>query len=353
MKSTVLLVDDSRLVREVVRDLLAYVPDAEICGEATNGRDALVLIERENPDLVIMDVEMPEMDGISTLREIRARGLKTTVVILSVLTQKGAAESLEAMSLGAVDFIPKPSPTSGIKLDHMQDIVIQKVRGILYALREQKKRREARSVAGPEPVRTPVAQPRRKREDQYRLVVIGSSTGGPQALQNIFTNLPGDFPVPIVVVQHMPPLFTAAFAERLNRLSQLEVAEAGEGSELRPGTVFIAPGDRHVELSGGIGACHLRLSDAPAVFSHKPSIDVTIQSAVQLFGERMIAVLMTGMGRDGVAGMKAVRDRGGLTLAQDEESSVVFGMNRRAIEEGGVDLVVPLGDIAGVLQQFF
>ena len=350
MKSNVLLVDDSRLVREVVRDLLVYVPDAEICGEATNGREALELIESKKPDLVIMDVEMPELDGISTLREIRDRGLETTVVILSVLTQKGAAESLEAMSLGAVDFIPKPSPTSGIKLDQMQDLVVQKVRGILYALREKKKRRENREVAPATPV---PSRPVRKIEEQYRLVVIGSSTGGPQALQKVFTNLPADFPVPIVVVQHMPPVFTAAFAERLNHLSGLTVTEASEGVALEPASVYIAPGDRHVELTGGLAEPRLRLSDAPPVFSHKPSIDVTLQSAVENFNDRMIAVLMTGMGRDGVAGMKAARERGGLTVAQDEESSVVFGMNRRAIEEEAADLVIPLDDIAGVLQQFF
>jgi two-component system chemotaxis response regulator CheB len=344
--SRILLVDDSPTVRRAVADMLADAPGRNEIVEASNGRECLERLSAGGFDLVILDVEMPEVDGLATLKEMQRRGVRTPVLMLSALTQRGALTTFRALDLGALDYIPKPAPDSGLSLKDIHVNLVQRVQDLLLAQRESSA--TVPSPAAPAPEARPVAGAKR-----YEVLLIGASTGGPQALQEIFRGLPAQFPVPILVVQHMPPVFTSAFAERLNAISPLEVSEAVDGAEIRPGRAFVAPGNRHMRIKRGGAGLQIELDDSAPVFSHRPSIDVTFRSAEEIFGSHAAALLMTGMGRDGVDGMLRIRASGGLTLAQDEASSVVFGMNRRAIEAGAAERVVELKNVVAVLQAYF
>lgn len=369
MSFQVLLVDDSRLTRRIVADTLEELPDLEIVGEAENGRECLnILATARRVDLVIMDVEMPVLDGISTLKEMSARipaDRRPAVLMLSVLTQHGALTTFRALDLGALDFVPKPSANTGLDLEAIQFLLLGRVREIMQSKREQAvvARTLVPSVSGvaladPAGLTGP-AQVEVKRSHikpvpgSYEMLVIGCSTGGPQALQGIFRALPKSFPVPILVVQHMPPFFTAAFADRLNGLGPMTVVEAISGMSLKPGHAYLAPGDRHMLIRKNGNEYLTELSDDPPLRAHRPAIDKTLLSAVDVAGRRVCALIMTGMGRDGVEGMEALDQVGGLTLAQDEASSVVFGMNRRAIESGAIYQVVELKNVVEVLSVYF
>lgn len=342
----VLIVDDSVLVRTAVRDMLSRnFKQIHFLEDADNGWTALERIMKWRPDLVILDVEMPRMDGLTLLKELQRRRIRPSILMLSVLTQKGARISLEALESGALDFIPKPGPGSGLTLQDIEDLLVSRVNGIFQVIRD---------LTDLNPGHLPVAPAKRSySSNHYEVLFLGSSTGGPIALQQIFEKMPGNFPVPIVVVQHMPPVFTHAFAERLNRISKLEIHEAQDGDIPAPGTVFIAPGNRHmtIEKKGNQPVIHLN-DDLPR-HAHRPSIDVTLESLIQSFGGHVAAVIMTGMGWDGAAGMKALYDAGGLTIAQDEQSSVVFGMNRRAIELGAIMRIEHLKNMVEVLMSYF
>ncbi|MBE7438339.1 MAG: chemotaxis-specific protein-glutamate methyltransferase CheB [Spirochaetales bacterium] len=323
----VLIIDDSRLFRRVTVDILADLPGVQV-HEAANGEAGLAVLEKEAIDLVVLDVEMPVMDGLETLRMIKKKGLAVPVIMQSALTRAGAEITLQALELGAADFIPKPA--QGQDPMELRDLLLEKVRAFLGL------------DQAPEPR---LVRKREQRESRFDLLVIGSSTGGPQALQLIFQRLPADFTIPILVVQHMPPVFTRAFADRLNSISPLTVMEARDGLRLSAGQAYLAQGGFHLALSGHADDCQLRISDAPPLHSHRPSIDFTIYDAVSIYGGRIMGLIMTGMGRDGVDGMGMIYGAGGLTLAQDEPSSVIYGMNRRAVEAGVIDQVLALGDI--------
>ena len=362
----ILLVDDSRLTRRIVADTLAAIPEAEIVGEAANGQECLDFLKEHGADLIIMDVEMPVMDGISTLKElaqlypdVRER---PSVLMLSVLTQHGALTTFRALDLGALDFVPKPSPNSGLDLDAIRNILVARVRGVVQNRAEPASESAATfrpaliPVTGAGAGANPGAKPAKdspRPGGKYALLVIGCSTGGPQALQTIFRSLPSRFPVPIVIVQHMPPFFTAAFADRLNGLGPLTVVEAISGMSLKPGHAYLAPGDRHLLIKKNGNEYLTELNDDPPLRAHRPAIDKTLLSAVAQAGGQVAALIMTGMGRDGVSGMEAVAAAGGLTLAQDEASSVVFGMNRRAVEAGAIYQIVELKNIVEVLSGYF
>lgn len=341
MNFRVLLVDDSALVRAAVKEILGKIENLEVCGEARQGEEAIRRIIIDRPDLVIMDVEMPVMDGLSTLREIKERGLPVEVLMLSVLTQRGADITFQALELGALDFVPKPSPDSGLTLFDVEHILITKISELIQTRREHRL-----------PTRIRKETPLKKGLVEYQALVIGSSTGGPRALQQIFEHLSGNFQVPIVIIQHMPPVFSNAFARRLDTLSPLKIKEAEDGDLLKRGHVYIAPGDQHLLIEQKGNPPVIRLNHERRVNGHRPSIDVTLFNFIKVFKSRMAALIMTGMGKDGADGMKLLHDEGGLTLAQDEQSSVVFGMNRRAIELGGIDRVLPLEKIAPSLEEY-
>ena len=327
---SVLVVDDSAFMRKMVTQILSDAEGIQVVGQAINGIDALAKIEKLRPDVVTLDVEMPQMDGIAALREIN-RTHKLPVVMLSSLTQAGAATTLQCLELGAVDFVGKPSGAISLDIEKIGAELVSKVKTAART-------RFLKPVVAARPTHDFSRLPRRK-----SLIVIGSSTGGPRALQSVIPFLPADLKIPVVVVQHLPAPFTATLAQRLNEASALEVREIVSGETLQPGIVYVAVGSRHLEFD-----LHGRaaITDGPPVHGVKPSVDVTISSLVRTYGPRMLGVLLTGMGVDGAAGLKAIYNAGGSTMAEHESTCVVYGMPKAAIEMGVVQDIVPLDQIA-------
>ncbi|MBC7252864.1 MAG: chemotaxis response regulator protein-glutamate methylesterase [Actinobacteria bacterium] len=336
-KVRVLIVDDSALVRKLLRDIINTDPEMEVAGTAVNGVEAIRAIAELKPDVVTMDIHMPEMDGLTALGYIM-RKMPVPVVMLSAMAQKGAAATLKALELGAVDFITKPSHyPSAVK--EVREEVILKIKTAFHArgrLRGAFPR--AKERRGPLPGVKPV------REE--KLVVIGASAGGPRALVEIMPMFPRDIPAALLIVQHMPGVFTRSFASRLNSISVLPVREAEEGDEIEPGTALVAPGGKDLIVCpdrSGLG--RVELMDSPNRTGATPRIDATMITAAETFGPRTIGVIMTGMGSDGAKGMGIIKKNKGSTIAQDEASCLVFGMPKVAIEKGHVDWVVSLEKI--------
>ena len=330
----VLVVDDSAFMRKMVSEILTRDPGLSVAGQARDGADALAKLETLQPDVITLDIEMPVLDGISTLTEILRRR-PTPVVMLSSLTQAGAEATLRCLELGAVDFVGKPS--GAISLD------IEKIGGELIG--KVKAAARARLPGGPP---APAARPDvpsapRVGPEKIAVLALGASTGGPRALQQIVPMLPAGLGVSIVIVQHMPAGFTASLAKRLEQTSPFTAREAADGDRLRPGQILVAPGGRHLQFEAGGVA---RLTDEPPIHGVRPAVDVTLSSLAGLYGPRLLAVLLTGMGRDGARALKQISDRGGLTLAEDESTCVVYGMPKAAFDLGGVGRLLPLGEIA-------
>jgi two-component system chemotaxis response regulator CheB len=340
----VMIVDDSPLVRKIASDILNQDPDIRVVATAANAEFALAKLERTQPDVITMDMEMPGMGGLEAIGAIMKRR-PTPVVMLSAHARRGAELTLQALEVGAVDFILKPSGSLSGGLEAVARELVEKIRsssGIdLQSLKESR-------LAGPDmPPAAPPAQALRPAGRQnYELVAIGTSTGGPVALKTVLSGLSGHFPLPIVVVQHMPPVFTRAFAERLDASSALQVKEAEHGDRLLPGRVLIAPGDQHMTVRRDGGKPQVLLNRREAVCGHRPSVDVLMQSVAREYGEAAIGVIMTGMGRDGAKGIHELHGKGGFVMAQDKESSVIFGMNREVIIGGDADSVLPVNRIA-------
>jgi two-component system chemotaxis response regulator CheB len=345
-KTKVLVVDDSPVVRKVIRGILEDVTAIGAVDTAPNGRLALRKIDTFDPDVVTMDVEMPGMNGLSVLRRIMAKSPRP-VIMLSAYTFDGASKTIRALELGAVDFIQKPGSRLSRDISTVGEELVAKVLALAdsSALRptEETTKPTATSVSPPSSkVTVPTAT---------SLVAIGASTGGTEAIRHILTNIPKDFPVGIVVVQHMPEGFTKAFAERLNELCEIEVKEASHRDMVFPGRALIAPGHSHMIVRHEMGACYVDLNRQPQVSGHRPSVDVLFDSVAKVFGRTSAAVLLTGMGRDGASGMARIHDAGGFTIAQDEKSCVVFGMPKAAIEAGSVDEVAHLHRIPGLIKK--
>lgn len=338
-KITVLIVDDSALVRQLLVDMISQDPELEVAGIARDGVEAIKMTQDLDPDVITMDIHMPEMDGLSALEYIMKKSPRP-VVMLSALVKKGAAPTLKALELGAVDFIAKPSqfPTS---VNEVREDVIDKIKA---AARSRAKEVWERTRRAKPPKKVKV---RRESVRGGRLVVIGASAGGPRALAEIVPALPEEIPASIVVVQHMPEPFTASFAERLNSKARVEVREAINGEELEEGLALVVPGgqDLMFEKIGG-GKVRARLLPTVAKHGASPVIDVTMESAAQVFEERAIGVLLSGMGSDGAMGLGMIKDSGGQTIAQDEETCLVFGMPKAAIERHLVSEILPLEKIA-------
>ncbi len=352
-KIRVLIVDDSAFVRTFIRQTLEKYPNIEVVGVARDGEDAIRKAEQLQPDVVTLDVEMPRKSGLEALPEI-LRVANTAVIMVSSLTQEGAEATIEALEKGAADFIPKPASLIGSDaVEDFRRVLVEKVQ--LVGLHKDRFRRIHRvTPVRKEPYITVDSgfKERRREAKKSRLVVIGVSTGGPLSLQQVIPLLPADFPLPVIVVQHMPPQFTRSLADRLNTLSAIAVKEAEEGDVLQPRQVFVAPGGRQMLVrSRGVGAV-LHIVDSGEQYRNeifKPSVNVTTFSAIEVFGGKIIGVMMTGMGSDGKKAFVELHRRGGTIIAQDEQSCVVYGMPRAVIEAGVADYIVPLDKIAPTL----
>jgi two-component system chemotaxis response regulator CheB len=368
----VLIVDDSALMRNLIGKMVEATPGLVIADKAMNGRFALDKIPRVNPDVIVLDLEMPEMNGIEFLKERKKLGMDIPVIILSSIAAKGAAVTMEALSLGASDFIQKPSGSISEDIHTVRDHLVE----LLLSYGSQYRKTHGKKLVAPGeakavnpasmtainkasisissilglsstssagPVKPP---PQLRKPAKTEIVAIGISTGGPDALREVFAKLDEDLRVPIVVVQHMPAGFTSEFAKSLDRICPLEVKEAEEGEPLVPGRIFIAQGNRHLEVARKGVSMVAHLSDDPLVSGHRPSADVLFASVALTYTNHALGVIMTGMGRDGAQQLGTIYKEGGMTLGQDETSAVVYGMPRVAYELGHVMEQVPLGKMA-------
>jgi two-component system chemotaxis response regulator CheB len=335
-KIRVLIVDDSVVIRRLVAVELARDPAIEVAGCAPNGRIALARLPELCPDLVILDIEMPVLNGLETLKALRKTYPKLPVIMFSSLTECGAAASLEALALGATDYFAKPTCVGGLE-------------GSLRVIREELIP-AIKAICAPPTRRRPIviALPHRgfAVPGTVRVLAIGASTGGPNALAALFEQFPADFPVPIVVVQHMPPMFTKFLADRLSDRSPIRVVEAADGATLVPGMAWIAPGGHHMVVEADGPDHRLAIHQEPPENSCRPAVDVLLRSVARTFGPDSLTLILTGMGQDGLRGAVAIREAGGQVLAQDEASSVVWGMPGAVARAGLADAVLPLDAIA-------
>jgi two-component system chemotaxis response regulator CheB len=341
----VLVVDDSVVVRRLVTRVLDGDPAIEVVGAAANGRIALAKIGQLQPDVVTLDIEMPEMDGLATLAELRPRWPRLPVIMFSTLTERGAEATLEALSLGASDYVTKPTglhnPAEAMAAVHAE--LVPKIKA-LHGRRRLSRMPQATPTA---PSAAPAAPAVKAHADaRIDVVAIGVSTGGPNALADLLPALPAGFPVPVVVVQHMPPVFTRMLANRLDGRCAVGVVEAEGGETLMPGRVHIAAGGRHLALARQGTSVVAVANDDPPENSCRPAVDVLFRSVAALYGTGALAVVLTGMGQDGLRGAEAIRAAGGQVVAQDEASSVVWGMPGFVTRAGLADAVLPLDAIA-------
>jgi two-component system chemotaxis response regulator CheB len=346
-KIKVLLVDDSAVVRQVLQAVLDQEPDIHVIGAASDPVFAMEKLTKEWPDVIVLDVEMPRMDGITFLKKIMAEH-PTPVVICSTLTEKGAETTMQALSAGAVEIITKPKV--GLK-SYLQESSNDLVHAIRAAAQANVHRKVKAAASLPQvtvklnaDAILPAATPHAMAQTTERIVAIGTSTGGTQALEAVLTTLPRVCPG-IVIVQHMPEKFTALFAERLNGLCQIEVREAKNNDRVIPGLALIAPGGRHMLLKRSGAYYHVEVVEGPLVNRHRPSVDVLFRSVAKFAGKNATGIIMTGMGDDGARGLKEMLDAGAPTVAQDEATCVVFGMPKEAIKLGAAKRVVPLHEI--------
>ena len=355
----VLVVDDSVVVRRLVTDALSEDPAIEVIGSAANGRLALTKVAQLAPDLVTMDVEMPEMNGIEAVRELRRAGHHMPIIMFSTLTERGAEATLDALVAGASDYVTKPSNTGSLKesLAQVAGQLLPKIKALVPRVRLG----SASALRNPMPGAAPRAAGIARVPDgvhrlpgvlraeptphAVRAVILGSSTGGPEALSRFVSGLSAPLPVPMLIVQHMPPVFTRQLAARLDRMGPSTVVECAGDEELLPGHVYVAPGDRHLELRRSGAGVRTILTDSPPVNFCRPSVDVMFRSAVGMLGGDLLAVVLTGMGADGRTGCEAVVTAGGTVVVQDEATSVVWGMPGAVAAAGLAHRVLPIADI--------
>ena len=374
MAIRVLVVDDSSFFRRRLTEIIAADPEMVVAGTANNGREAVERALELKPDVITMDVEMPVMDGIQAVREI-LKTQRIPILMFSSLTHNGAKATLDALEAGATDFLPKKFEDIARDKADAIDLLRQRIKAV--AKRRLSVKPATPAVTPPAPISRPVAapiartpasraellrtvdrldssesleRPFKPTGKQYKIVAIGTSTGGPVALQTIITALPANFPLPILLVQHMPAAFTGAFAARLNTLAKIEVKEAADGDVLRPGVAYLAPGGKQMLLEGSETHCKIRIKedDSPRI-TFKPSVDITFGSTAKVFQDKVLAVVLTGMGSDGRDGSRLLKQFGSRIWAQDEASSVVYGMPQAVTAAGLTDVEVGLADVASKL----
>ncbi len=365
-KIKLLVVDDSSVMRKLISQMVGSDPEIEVVATAMNGIFALQKIEKYDPDMILLDIEMPQMDGVEFLIKRRELNIHTPVVVLSSMGRSRPELTLKCIELGASDFIMKPGGAISLDIEQVKEEVIAKIKyfnkkNTRREIDHKELKKDIQKIRSAHPVDThsrpshvhhsAPKQGNLELKDKINkirfleLVAIGISTGGPNALREILPTLPADFPLPIVIVQHMPPGFTKEFAKGLDEICQLSCKEAEDGDVIEKGWIYIAPGNKHIIVNDHSGKKKIKLDDSPPVCGHKPSAEYLFENLSEIYGNRVLAAIMTGMGRDGAKGIKKIWKMGGYTIAQNEASCVVFGMPKVAIEEGGIDEVLELHNI--------
>ncbi len=341
-KIKVLIVDDSAVIRRLITQAIERDPGIEVAGVAQNGAIALQRIQQSPPDVITLDVEMPEMDGIQTLRTLRVKHPNVRVIMFSTLTARGAATTMEALALGASDYVAKPAASGGIdrSIEALSSELIPKIKQFFQSPGD---------VSRPPPavrqLPTRAAGPSAKTWNEPEVLLIGVSTGGPTALHEIVPQFPASFPLPVLIVQHMPPIFTKLLADRLSARGRIRVEEARNGMPAEPGKALIAPGNFHMRVTGQPGRVRIATDQGPQENSCRPAVDPLFRSAAEVWGPSAIGIVLTGMGQDGLSGCEALRGKGAYLIAQDEATSVVWGMPGFVTRAGLPDKVLPLREI--------
>ncbi len=355
MTVRVLIVDDSGFFRRRVSEILSEDPLIDVVGFAVDGKDAIAKVNELKPDVVTMDIEMPVMDGISATREIMAKN-PLPILMFSSLTTEGAKSTLDALEAGAVDFLPKRFEDISKDRDEAKKLLCARVRAVVRSRVGIPKQ-----VTSPSKVTTatrPMLTSKRaatnssKSDKNIKLLAIGTSTGGPVALQQVLVHLPADFSIPIILVQHMPSSFTLAFSQRLDKLCKINVKQADDGELLKPGTAYLAPGGKQMVLAGSASRPLLKISSGDSNLTYKPSVDVTFSSVATIYPRETLAIILTGMGADGREGAVLLNKNGSTIWAQDEASCVVYGMPAAVAEAGIVDKVLSLSDIGNSINNW-
>ncbi|QOV88117.1 protein-glutamate methylesterase/protein-glutamine glutaminase [Humisphaera borealis] len=348
----VLIIDDSVVIRRILGDVIASDPSLEVVGAAANGRIGLQMIGQVSPDIVTMDVEMPEMDGLTTVRELRKTHRRLPVIMFSTLTERGASTTLDALSAGASDYVTKPSNVGNVgeAIRRISTELVGKIKGICGM--------QTPAVAAVPPRPRPIVRPPSASDtlkptgpSAVRLLAVGCSTGGPVALATFIGGLEANFPVPVIITQHMPPMFTRMLADRLSIGGKLKVKEGAAGDILQAGHGYVAPGDYHMRIERHEAGFRVALNQEPPENSCRPAVDVMFRSVAATHGAGVLGVVLTGMGQDGMLGARQIRDAGGEMLVQDEATSVVWGMPGAVARDGSADAVLPLDQIADAVNR--
>lgn len=345
-KFKVLVVDDSALMRKIISDMINSENNMEVVAIARNGQDFIKKLEDVKPNVVTLDVEMPVMNGIEALKELRTRNIGIPVIILSSVSKKSSELTMECLENGAFDFIAKPSGAISLDIDKVRNELISKLNLAYEKCQNGCTIEEIRAISkdiSKELNEENKSIPKKKFVNKISALVIGASTGGPKALHQVISNLPDDLGVPVFVVQHMPATFTKAFAERLNSRSKITVVEAYDGQAVSNNVVYIAPGGFHMEVGKDK---KIHLNKEPTVWGVRPAVDKLFKSAAAVYKERLMSVVLTGMGRDGAEGTIEVKKNGGITISEDQSTSVIYGMPKAAYETGMVDMVLRLDKVA-------
>ncbi len=346
----VLIVDDTIVYRKIVKDILTSQSDIEIVGTATDGEIALKKIKELKPDLLTLDLEMPNLDGLGVLERIKEENLSVGAIMISSLTHDGAQATIRSLKLGAFDFVAKPD---GVSVEEsaasFKNELLSKIQAYRHSLANQSAQTKIPKVAKDRQRRLPKFSIKPK--NAPRVVCIGVSTGGPQSLGEVIPEIPGDFPLPILIVQHMPPKFTKSLAQDLNARSQLAVKEAENSEPIEAGYVYIAPGGQQMKVKNLMGTTRIRITDDPPENNCKPSVDYLFRSVAMEYNGNVIGVIMTGMGNDGTLGCKLLKRKEATIIAQNQQTCVVCGMPKGVIEEGLADIIAPLDEIAAKITE--
>lgn len=375
-KVRVIVVDDSAFMRKAISDMIESCADFEVIAKFRDGRELVEKVDKFNPDLITLDVHMRDLDGLATLKELKKMGKNYPIIMLSSATTEGSELTLECLDNGAITFITKPSGSISLDIDKVKERLIDEIKGITSNIRVNKssnihmrqitsnkeseienkikdrrvnthfsQRKEIDNSEKPSPMINNKVIPKNKKIDA---VVIGASTGGPKALQQVLTKLPANLNVPVFVVQHMPEGFTKVFAERLNKVCNLNVTEAEDGMSINRNTIYIAKGGSHMIIDSSI---RVSLNKEPSIWGVRPAVDKLFESASKVYGGNLLSVVLTGMGKDGAEGSKRIKDCGGITISEDKSTCTIYGMPKAAYETGKIDLVLPLDKICNKITE--